>query len=91
MPPGLYQSAEEMEPSDLTAKDWSILTALHREGSLTTKLLLDEVDLSKTTFYYHLNPLTAAEFVEKIDHGFYRLGDEAPLDEIQSRAEGAQE
>lgn len=73
-----------MDSSDLNDNDWRILEVLHEDGKLTAQLIQDRTNISKSTFYYRLRGLMGGDFVEKLDHGFYQLGSDAPTDKIKN-------
>lgn len=82
----MSQIAIPMDPSDLNGIDWDLLEILYEHDRQTAKVLREEAEIPKSTLYYRLRGLLSGEFIEKIDHGFYQLGDNAPLDRLEARA-----
>lgn len=86
----MAQNAQMMETSDLKEAHWSILKTLAEDDGLPANLLWENAGISKQKFYYHIDTLRALNYVEKPAHGFYKLGDEAPVDDLPNHVENDQ-
>lgn len=78
-----------MDASELEEVHWKILKVLSKEGGLTSELLWKKAGIKKSRFYYHIDTLRAMDFVKKPAHGFYKLGENAPIEKLNKKMENS--